>query len=213
MNNKIIYIITQMRKHLYKVLILGDSNVGKTSLMNAYILRRFTQHYKATIGADFMTKDICIRDNIITLQIWDTSGQERYNSLGMPFYRGAECCIFIYDVTKASSLENVHKWYEQLESCMDQNHFDNMAKILVGSKIDLDRVVTKERGECYARRYGMPYTEISSKDMNNIQEPFENVTNQCFKRYKEASTIAETVGTITYVKVGHEDERIKSKCC
>ena len=81
------------KKVLLKVIILGESGVGKTSLMNQYVNKKFSNHYIATIGADFLTKDIIVDDYLVTMQIWDTAGQERYQSLGVAFYRGADCCV------------------------------------------------------------------------------------------------------------------------
>nr|ACF81381.1 unknown [Zea mays] len=89
---------TSRRRTLLKVIVLGDSGVGKTSLMNQYVHKKFSQQYKATIGADFVTKEVLIEDRLVTLQIWDTAGQERFQSLGVAFYRGADCCVLVYDV-------------------------------------------------------------------------------------------------------------------
>merc|ERR1711908_4932 len=98
------------KKVLLKVIILGDSGVGKTSLMNQYVNKRFSGQYKATIGADFLTKEIMIDDKLVTIQIWDTAGQERFQSLGVAFYRGADACILVYDITNAKSFERLDMW-------------------------------------------------------------------------------------------------------
>ena len=90
--------MSHRQKKLLKVIILGDSGVGKTSLMNQYVNKKFTSQYKATIGADFLTKELMIEDKLVTMQIWDTAGQERFQSLGMAFYRGADACVLVYDI-------------------------------------------------------------------------------------------------------------------
>jgi Ras-related protein Rab-7A len=95
---------------LLKVIILGDSGVGKTSLMNQYVSNRFSEQYKATIGADFLTKEVMIDDKLVTLQIWDTAGQERFQSLGVAFFRGADACILVYDMTDGKTFESLDKW-------------------------------------------------------------------------------------------------------
>ena len=92
------------------MIILGDSGVGKTSLMNQYVNNKFSEQYKATIGADFCTKDVTIDDKLVTLQIWDTAGQERFQSLGVAFFRGADACILVYDMTNPKSFESLDKW-------------------------------------------------------------------------------------------------------
>ena len=98
------------KKVLLKVIILGDSGVGKTSLMNQYVSNRFSEQYKATIGADFLTKEVMIDDKLVTLQIWDTAGQERFQSLGVAFFRGADACILVYDMTDSKTFESLDKW-------------------------------------------------------------------------------------------------------
>ncbi|MFS7969681.1 putative small GTP-binding protein [Helianthus anomalus] len=98
---------------LLKVIVLGDSGVGKTSLMNQYVYKRFNKQYKATIGADFVTKELHIDDKLVTLQIWDTAGQERFHSLGVSFYRGADCCVLVYDVNIQKTFETLQTWHEE----------------------------------------------------------------------------------------------------
>merc|ERR1712164_98314 len=93
------------KRTLLKLIILGDSGVGKTSLMNQYVNKKFSKQYKATIGADFLTKEVMIDDKLVTMQIWDTAGQERFQSLGVAFYRGADSCVLVYDVTDSKSFE------------------------------------------------------------------------------------------------------------
>lgn len=90
---QIFFQMASRKKVLLKVIILGDSSVGKTSLMNQYVNRKFSNQYKATIGADFLTKEVTVDDRSVTMQIWDTAGQERFQSLGVAFYRGADCCV------------------------------------------------------------------------------------------------------------------------
>mmetsp|Transcript_15296 Transcript_15296/g.19848 ORF Transcript_15296/g.19848 Transcript_15296/m.19848 type:complete len:113 (+) Transcript_15296:39-377(+) len=105
--------MSHRKKVLLKVIILGDSGVGKTSLMNQYVNQRYTEQYKATIGADFLTKEVTIEDKLVTLQIWDTAGQERFQSLGVAFYRGADACILVYDITNAKSFDGLDTWREE----------------------------------------------------------------------------------------------------
>ncbi|KAG6776250.1 hypothetical protein POTOM_019756 [Populus tomentosa] len=101
------------RRTLLKVIVLGDSGAGKTSLMNQYVHKKFSQQYKATIGADFVTKELQIDDRLVTLQIWDTAGQERFQSLGVAFYRGADCCVLVYDVNVMRSFDTLDNWHEE----------------------------------------------------------------------------------------------------
>merc|ERR1712093_326559 len=98
------------KKCFVKVVAIGDSGVGKTSLIQMFEHTRFTENFKPTIGADFSNKEITIDGKIVMLQIWDTAGQERYQSLGTAFYRGADCCFLVYDITNRKSLDQLKIW-------------------------------------------------------------------------------------------------------
>ncbi|CAN0409087.1 unnamed protein product, partial [Ectocarpus fasciculatus] len=124
------------RRALLKIIILGDSGVGKTSLMNQYVNKRFSNQYKATIGADFLTKDTVIDDKLVTLQIWDTAGQERFQSLGVAFYRGAEACVLVYDITNPKSFEQLDSWREEFLHQAAPMDPDNFPFVLIGKKGD-----------------------------------------------------------------------------
>lgn len=86
-------------KHLFKIIILGNSNVGKTSLLQQFVNKQFSMSYKATVGADFLSKEVSVDGETATLQIWDTAGQERFKSIGGAFYKGSDCCVIVFDVT------------------------------------------------------------------------------------------------------------------
>eukprot|EP01035_Chromulina_nebulosa_P005915 gene5915-8011_t len=133
------------KKVLLKIVILGDSGVGKTSLMNQYVSERFSAQYKATIGADFLTKEVMIDDKVVTLQIWDTAGQERFQSLGVAFYRGADACILVYDITAEKSFEQLNTWREEFLRQSNPKDIENFPFVLVGNKVDkeIDRRVPK----------------------------------------------------------------------
>ena len=90
-----------------KIIVIGDSGVGKTCLLNRFVKEQFSQLYKATIGADFLSKEVVIDEKHVSLQLWDTAGQERFQSLGMAFYRGADACILVFDITNQKSFESI----------------------------------------------------------------------------------------------------------
>eukprot|EP00483_Globobulimina_turgida_P008443 UN08460 len=98
------------KKSMLKVIVLGDSGVGKTSVMSRWVHKKFDGRYKATIGADFLTKEVHIDDRVVSVQIWDTAGQERFASLGVAFYRGADAVLLVYDVADKTSVESLTKW-------------------------------------------------------------------------------------------------------
>ncbi|CAF1622420.1 unnamed protein product, partial [Didymodactylos carnosus] len=112
--------------------------VGKTSLMNQFVNRKFTNQYKATIGADFLTKEIQIDDRLVTMQIWDTAGQERFQSLGVAFYRGADCCVLCYDVTAPNSFKSLESWRDEFLIQSGPRDPENFPFVVIGNKIDLE---------------------------------------------------------------------------
>ena len=138
---------------LLRVVLIGESGVGKTAIMKQYVNGEFSQFYKSTVGADFFTKELEIDDTIYTLQLWDTAGQERYKSLGQSFYRGVDICIIVYDVKDESWLEQVEEWknrfYEQSEIETCQQRLFPM--FLLGNKQDL---LTLSLVYGYWRKYG-----------------------------------------------------------
>ncbi|KIY03753.1 GTP-binding protein ypt7 [Fonsecaea multimorphosa CBS 102226] len=160
-----------------QVIILGDSGVGKTSLMNQYVNKKFSTSYKATIGADFLTKEVTVDDRIVTLQIWDTAGQERFQSLGVAFYRGADCCVLVYDVNSAKSFETLDSWRDEFLIQASPRDPESFPFVVLGNKIDLGedrRMVSQKRAHAYCQSRGqMPYFETSAKESINVEQAFE----------------------------------------
>ncbi|CAI0423084.1 unnamed protein product [Linum tenue] len=159
------------RRMLLKVIILGDSGVGKTSLMNQYVNRKFSNQYKATIGADFLTKEVQFEDRLFTLQIWDTAGQERFQSLGVAFYRGADCCVLVYDVNVMKSFDNLNNWREEFLLQASPPDPENFPFVVLGNKVDVDGE-KKAKAWCAAKG-NIPYFETSAKEGFNVDAAFE----------------------------------------
>eukprot|EP00803_Ostreobium_quekettii_P006911 evm.model.scf_4446.1 EVM.evm.TU.scf_4446.1 scf_4446:960-2995(-) len=163
-----------------KVIILGDSGVGKTSLMNQYVHKKFSPQYKATIGADFLSKEIQIDDKLVTLQIWDTAGQERFQSLGVAFYRGADCCVIVYDVNNNKSFDNLDHWKDEFLVQAAPRNKESFPFVVVGNKIDQDNGESRVVSEYKARRWcavngNIPHFETSAKEDINVDAAFMNV--------------------------------------
>ena len=125
------------KKCFVKVVAIGDSGVGKTSLIQMFEHSKFTDTFKPTIGADFSNKEITINGRIVTLQIWDTAGQERYQSLGTAFYRGADCCLIVYDITNPPTFENILTWKNSFIHKGMVHNPDSFPFMIVGNKLDL----------------------------------------------------------------------------
>ncbi|KAF4627000.1 hypothetical protein G7Y89_g11158 [Cudoniella acicularis] len=165
------------KKVLLKVIILGDSGVGKTSLMNQYVNKKFSASYKATIGADFLTKEVLVDDRLVTMQLWDTAGQERFQSLGVAFYRGADCCVLVYDVNNSKSFDTLDSWRDEFLIQASPRDPDNFPFVVLGNKIDVEenkRVISSKRAMTFCQsKGGIPYFETSAKEAINVEQAFE----------------------------------------
>uniref|UniRef100_H2ZN47 Ras-related protein Rab-7a n=2 Tax=Ciona savignyi TaxID=51511 RepID=H2ZN47_CIOSA len=181
------------KKTLLKVIILGDSGVGKTSLMNQYVNKKFSNQYKATIGADFLTKEVMVDDRLVTMQIWDTAGQERFQSLGVAFYRGADCCVLVYDVTMPNTFKTLDSWRDEFLIQASPRDPENFPFVVIGNKIDLEnRVVSYKRaqGWCHSKS-DIPYFECSAKDNINVEQAFQTVAKQALMQESDAELFNE----------------------
>ncbi|KAJ8544108.1 hypothetical protein K7X08_028619 [Anisodus acutangulus] len=164
-------------RSLLKVIVLGDCGVGKTSLVNQYVFKKFREQYKATIGADFSTKELEMDERVVTLQIWDTAGQERFHSLGVAFYRGADCCILVYDVNVPKSFETLQHWHEEFIKQADLTEPEKFPFVLIGNKVDLEygsieTVSEKKAKEWCASRGNIQNFMTSAKEDYNVDAAF-----------------------------------------
>eukprot|EP00163_Fabomonas_tropica_P009635 TRINITY_DN1945_c0_g1_i1.p1 TRINITY_DN1945_c0_g1~~TRINITY_DN1945_c0_g1_i1.p1 ORF type:complete len:206 (-),score=72.30 TRINITY_DN1945_c0_g1_i1:267-884(-) len=176
------------KKVLLKVIILGDSGVGKTSLMNQYVNKKFSNQYKATIGADFLTKEVMVEDRLVTMQIWDTAGQERFQSLGVAFYRGADCCVLVFDVNMSKTFDNLNSWREEFLIQAGPRDPENFPFVVLGNKIDLEnqRCVSPKRAQAWCQEHGgIPYFETSAKEAINVEQAFQCVAKNALKQENE----------------------------
>eukprot|EP00218_Dolichomastix_sp_CCMP3274_P011453 CAMPEP_0170132524 /NCGR_PEP_ID=MMETSP0033_2-20121228/447_1 /TAXON_ID=195969 /ORGANISM="Dolichomastix tenuilepis, Strain CCMP3274" /LENGTH=208 /DNA_ID=CAMNT_0010367909 /DNA_START=19 /DNA_END=645 /DNA_ORIENTATION=+ len=188
------------KRTLLKVIILGDSGVGKTSLMNQYVNKKFSGQYKATIGADFLTKEVQVEDRLVTLQIWDTAGQERFQSLGVAFYRGADCCVLVYDVNNAKTFEHLNAWRNEFLIQASPSDPDNFPFVVLGNKIDknngADRVVTEKKAKGWCTSKGtIPYFETSAKEDLNVDAAFQCIAKNALTNEdeEEISYLPDTI--------------------
>ncbi|ERN03840.1 hypothetical protein AMTRI_Chr05g65130 [Amborella trichopoda] len=190
--------MSMRRRTLLKVIVLGDSGVGKTSLMNQYVNKKFSHQYKATIGADFVTKELQIEDRLVTLQIWDTAGQERFQSLGVAFYRGADCCVLVYDVNVLKSFDNLDNWHEEFLNQASPPDPKTFPFILLGNKIDIDggnsRVVSEKKAKDWCASNGnIPYFETSAKEDYNVDPAFLSVARIALASEREQDIYFQSI--------------------
>lgn len=178
--------MSSRKKTLLKVIILGDSGVGKTSLMQQFVNGKFSQQYKATIGADFLTKELVLDDKTVTMQLWDTAGQERFQSLGVAFYRGADCCVLVYDVTNQKSFENISLWKDEFLVQANVKNPENFPFVILGNKVDVDeakKVVTAKKAQQFAQNLGnLPLFQTSAKEAVNIDQAFDVIARNALQQ-------------------------------
>ncbi len=164
--------------YLFKIIVVGDGAVGKTTLTQKLITGKFQSKYKMTLGVDLSIKFLKIKQGVCKLQIWDTGGQERFQYVSPIYYRGALGTLCCYDITKRASFENVPKWIRNVE-----NYCGNIPIVLVATKKDLEnfRVVKEEEGRNFAMERDLYFFETSSKSGSNLKKPFLALTKLIIK--------------------------------
>jgi len=165
---------------LYKVVVIGDSGVGKSNLIDRYTKDTFREETKTTIGVEFGHKTIRVDDKIIKAQIWDTAGQERFKALTRGYYRGGLGALLVYSILNKQSFENCETWLEELVTHVDPG----ILVMLVGNKSDMEslREVTTEEAKEFAHKNKLSFIEASAKESTNVAEAFERLIQEIYKQ-------------------------------
>lgn len=172
---------------IFKVVLIGDSGVGKTNILSRYVRDEFSIETKSTVGVEFGSKIVKVNDSIIKVQIWDTAGQERYKSITTAYYKGAKGAFVVYDISKKESFSNVDKWIGELKTHGDAE----VCVVLVGNKCDLEdqRQVTTEEAAKKSEVYEAAFCETSAMQAVNIEKVFsimvEEIAKKMVKKGKE----------------------------
>ncbi|XP_010518782.1 PREDICTED: ras-related protein RABA1e [Tarenaya hassleriana] len=165
--------------YLFKVVLIGDSGVGKSNLLSRFTKNEFSLESKSTIGVEFATRSVHVDDKIIKAQLWDTAGQERYRAITSAYYRGAVGALLVYDITRHITFENVERWLKEL-----RDHTDgNIVIMLVGNKADLRhlRSVPTDEAKSFSERENMFFMETSALDSTNVEPCFTHVLTQIYR--------------------------------
>jgi small GTP-binding protein len=200
MNNKYDY--------LFKLIIIGDTNTGKSCLLQRFADDSYNNDFISTIGVDFKVKTITINDKMIKTQIWDTAGQDRFRSITNSYYRGVHGIIISYDITNKQSFVNIERWMRNVKDFVS----DNAVKILIGTKSDLEekRKVSKKELEDLANELDMKYIETSAKDNKNVDELFIIICKEIL------NNMTEKLENLRERKIFIETHLLKQKknnCC
>jgi len=165
-------------EYLFKVVIIGDSAVGKSNLLSRYARNEFNLHSKATIGVEFQTQSMEIDGKEVKAQIWDTAGQERFRAVTSAYYRGAVGALVVYDISRRTTFDSVSRWLQELNTHSDTT----VAKMLVGNKSDLGNIrdVSVEEGKNLAEAEGLFFMETSALDSTNVKTAFEIVIKEIY---------------------------------
>ena len=199
---------------MVKVIIIGDSSVGKTNIMSRYLKNQFLENSKATVGVEFGAKLFNINGHKIKAQIWDTAGQEKYKAITGAYYKGSKGAFVVYDITRKDTFESIDKWINDLKTTGDPK----LNIMIIGNKCDLEhrREVLKEQGEEKSRSFGCAFLETSALSGDNIEKGFEMMISEIFKKYENENIDDDDLITVEKgedLNLDKKDEKKKKGCC
>ena len=201
--------------YLFKLLLIGNSSVGKSSLLFRFVENVWDDNFVPTIGVDFKLKTLEINGKKVKLQIWDTAGQERFKNITSSYYRGGNGVLVVYDITDRESFENLTSWLIEIE----KNANKNVYKLLIGNKCDLEekRKISVQEGKEFAESNGMKFIETSAKDNTKVQEAFELLTTEIIKSNLNKDKTPTQKETTRQIHLSQNTQDIsgtkKSGCC
>ena len=186
------------KKNFLKIVVLGDSDVGKTSLLMRYTQGKNPQNMKPTIGADFQKKEVVVNNTIVTVQIWDTAGQEKYHSIGYAFYRGSDCCAITFDLTRKATFDNIATWKKGFLEHTGPSDPDNFPFIVIGNKCDKteERQVSEAAAKEWCASNGnIPYFETSALENVQVDDAFLTMVKKALaNQAADEMAMPDTIG-------------------
>lgn len=205
--------------YLFKVVLIGDSGVGKSNLLSRFTRNDFNLESMSTIGVEFATRSIRVDNKTIKAQIWDTAGQERYRAIVNSYYRGAVGALLVFDIARHLTFMNIERWLKELQDYADAN----IVIMLVGNKSDLNhlRVISTDEATHFAEKNNLSYIETSALDSTNVDKAFEQILTKIYKTVSQKA-IHDISGTgvspsynarIINIRRGDKSKSDKSGCC
>jgi len=204
--------------HLFKLVLIGDSGVGKSCVLLRFADDSFTESYITTIGVDFRFRTINVNGKNVKLQIWDTAGQERFRTITSAYYRGADGIVLVYDSTDRESFEHVDSWLQEVNKYANET----TVKVLIGNKSDKndERKVSVDEGKSKAESLGLSFVETSAKDSTNIEDAFMMISKQLVEMREKSAAAAAAIAsssrstsTSLQLTASEAANKISSTCC
>lgn len=205
-------------EYLFKVVLIGDSAVGKSNLLSRFARNEFDSNSKATIGVEFQTQMVEIDGKEVKAQIWDTAGQERFRAVTSAYYRGAVGALIVYDISRRGTFDSIKRWLEELTTQNDST----IARMLVGNKCDLENIreVSTEEGKSLAEEEGLFFMETSALDSTNVQTAFEIVIREIYNNISRKALNSDSykaelsANRVSLVNgAGSKQSRFGLSCC
>lgn len=197
---------------IIKIIIVGDSGIGKSSLINMYCDGNFTDSYISTIGVDFKLKNIDITNKKYRLKVWDTAGQERFRTITSIYYRGANIVMLMFDLTNKNTFDGLNKWIQEIKHQMEN---DNYEIVLIGNKCEdiKTREIEINKIHSFAEHHGMDYFEVSAKKNINVDTTFFNIAKKIADTKNEKTPISEVSTSDENKNIDLFKNKIQNKCC
>ncbi|KAL0915150.1 hypothetical protein M5K25_015549 [Dendrobium thyrsiflorum] len=204
--------------YLFKIVLIGDSGVGKSNILSRFTRNEFSLDSKSTIGVEFATKTLQIEGKMVKAQIWDTAGQERYRAITSAYYRGAVGAFLVYDITKRQTFENIQRWLRELRDHADSN----IVIMMAGNKSDLKhlRAISTEDAQLMAEKEGLSFLETSALEAINIDKAFETILKEIFRIVSKKALAAQEAAALagpriqgTTINVSDSSGSTKNFCC
>ncbi|KAH0661247.1 hypothetical protein KY284_026178 [Solanum tuberosum] len=204
--------------YLFKIVLIGDSGVGKSNILSRFTRNEFCLESKSTIGVEFATRTLQVEGKTVKAQIWDTAGQERYRAITSAYYRGAVGALLVYDITKGQTFDNVQRWLRELRDHADSN----IVIMMAGNKSDLShlRAVSEQDGQNLAEKEGLSFLETSALEAVNVDKAFQTILTEIYHIISKKALAAQAAATTTTlpgqgttINVNDTSENVKRGCC